>query len=328
MSTIGKLIISKELSDSIDILHNTIGAKEWSGVLFYKLESGSISDLKDLVFKGEYVYPMDIGTTATTAFEYSGALINAFEIYPEAMECSTSIIHSHHSMKAFFSQTDMAELATNSGAYNYYISLVVNFEKTPVCKIGFPVENSIVSTMLDENGNKFNHTKTTKSIDIFDLDVEYEVSVVKPWLNDRIKELNIPKITTFPSFPQYQTVGKYPSEFDLYGSTNKSKLGILPTTKVNLAEQFLLNVCNIGGHGVSLESSLKNLSIIEDPDDIEMFNVQIDTEFESIYYTTYEVDTLNSTHMLEILAELMKYDSLYSGTAIYDTIKDELILHL
>jgi len=327
MSTIGKLIISKELSDSIDILHNTIGAKEWSGVLFYKLESGNISDLKDLVFKGEYVYPMDIGTTATTAFEYSGALIDAFEVYPEAMECSTSIIHSHHGMKAFFSQTDMAELATNSGAYNYYISLVVNFEKTPVCKIGFPVENSIISTMLDENGNKFNHTKTTKSIDIFDLDVEYEVSVIKPWLNDRIKELNVLKITAFTTFPQYKPVGQYPSQFDLYGSTNKSKLGILPT-KVNLAEQFLLNVCNIGGHGVSLESSLKNLSSIEDPDDIEMFNVSIDTEFESIYYTTYEVDTLNSKHMLEILAELMKYDSLYSGTAIYDTIKDELIFHL
>ena len=38
MSTIGKLIISKELSDTIDILHNTIGAKEWSGVLFYQLK--------------------------------------------------------------------------------------------------------------------------------------------------------------------------------------------------------------------------------------------------------------------------------------------------
>ena len=327
MSTIGKLIISKELSDSIDILHNTIGAKEWSGVLFYKLESGNISDLKDLVFKGEYVYPMDIGSAAATAFEYSGELLNVFEIYPNSIDCSSGLVHSHASLKTFFSQTDMAELATNSGAYNYYISLVVNFEKTPVCKIGFPVENSIISTMLDENGNKFNHTKTTKSIDIFDLDVEYEVSVVKPWLNDRIKELNVPKITAFPSFPQYQTGGQYPSKFDLYGSTNKSKLGILPS-KVNLAEQFLLNVCNIGGHGVSLESSLKNLSTIEDPDDIEMFNVQIDTEFESIYYATYEVDTLNSTHMIEILTELMKYDSLYSGTAIYDTIKEELILHL
>ena len=93
MSTIGKLIISKELGDTIDILHNTIGAKEWSGVLFYQLKSGNIKDLKDLVFEGKYVYPMDIGTTAATSFEYSGELMDVFEIYPEAMDCNCGLLH-------------------------------------------------------------------------------------------------------------------------------------------------------------------------------------------------------------------------------------------
>ena len=85
MSTIGKLIISKELSDTIDILHNTIGAKEWSGVLFYQLKSGNIKELKDLVFEGKYGYPMDIGSTAATTFECSGELMNVFEVYPDVI---------------------------------------------------------------------------------------------------------------------------------------------------------------------------------------------------------------------------------------------------
>ena len=41
---IGKIIITKQVSDIIDTLHNKIGAKEWSGVLFYTLKSGKIQN--------------------------------------------------------------------------------------------------------------------------------------------------------------------------------------------------------------------------------------------------------------------------------------------
>ena len=61
---IGKIIITKQVSDIIDTLHNKIGAKEWSGVLFYTLKSGKIQNLKDLVFeaveeKQEETQPQD-----------------------------------------------------------------------------------------------------------------------------------------------------------------------------------------------------------------------------------------------------------------------------
>lgn len=321
MSKIGKLIISKELGDTIDILHNTIGAKEWSGVLFYQLKSGNIKELKDLVFEGKYVYPMDIGTTAATSFEYSGELMDVFEIYPEAMDCCNGLIHSHHQMASFFSQTDMKELETNSGAYNFYISLVVNFAKTPVCKIGFPVESTVVSSMLDEHGKKFNHTKSIKSIEIFDLDVEYEVPTNKPWLNERIKMLNTPKVqpTTTPIYGNFDWNS---SQFKNPNTASKFQ------TSNSKAKQFIINLCNIGGHGTDIASSLKNLSSIEDPEEIEQFATQLDAEFEVVYLTTFDETGIKSSDMLDALKELMKFDELYSGCEIYDAIKNEIILYL
>ena len=321
MSTIGKLIISKELSDTIDILHNTIGAKEWSGVLFYQLKSGNIKDLKDLVFEGKYVYPMDIGNAAATSFEYSGELMDVFEIYPEAIDCGTGLIHSHAALNTFFSQTDMKELETNSGAYNFYISLVVNFAKTPVCKIGFPVESTVVSSMLDENGKKFNYTKSTKSIEIFDLNVEYEVPVTKPWLSDRIKVLNTPKVQPITS-PVYGNFDWNSSQF-----RNPNTLPKVQTFN-SKAKQFIINLCNIGGHGTDIASSLKNLASIEDPEEIEQFAVQLDAEFETIYFTTFDETEIKSSDMLDALKELMNFDDLYVGSEIYDSIKNEIILYL
>ena len=321
MSKIGKLIISKELGDTIDILHNTIGAKEWSGVLFYQLKSGNIKELKDLVFEGKYVYPMDIGTTAATSFEYSGELMDVFEIYPDAMDCCTSIIHSHHNMQAFHSQTDMKELHDNSGAYNFYISLVVNFAKTPVCKIGFPVESTVVSSMLDEHGKKFNHTKSIKSIEIFDLDVEYEVPTNKPWLNERIKMLNTPKVQPITT-PIYGNFDWNSNQFKNPNTAPKFQ------TFNSKAKQFIINLCNIGGHGTDIASSLKNLSSIEDPEEIEQFATQLDAEFEVVYFTTFDETEIKSSDMLDALKELMKFDELYSGCEIYDAIKNEIILYL
>lgn len=321
MSKIGKLIISKELGDTIDILHNTIGAKEWSGVLFYQLKSGNIKELKDLVFEGKYVYPMDIGTTAATSFEYSGELMDIFEIYPEAMDCCNGLIHSHHQMASFFSQTDMKELETNSGAYNFYISLVVNFAKTPVCKIGFPVESTVVSSMLDEHGKKFNHTKSIKSIEIFDLDVEYEVPTNKPWLNERIKMLNTPKVQPITT-PIYGNFDWNSNQFKNPNTAPKFQ------TFNSKAKQFIINLCNIGGHGTDIASSLKNLSSIEDPEEIEQFAAQLDAEFEVVYFTTFDETGIKSSDMLDALKELMKFDELYSGCEIYDSIKNEIILYL
>lgn len=39
-----ELVVSKELLSQISYLHNKIGGIEWSGLVFYKIVSGEISD--------------------------------------------------------------------------------------------------------------------------------------------------------------------------------------------------------------------------------------------------------------------------------------------
>ena len=55
---IGKIVIPEKIENYINYLHKTIGATEWSGILFYKLTSGNINKLKDLQFTVEMIYPM------------------------------------------------------------------------------------------------------------------------------------------------------------------------------------------------------------------------------------------------------------------------------
>ena len=326
---IGKIIITKQVSDIIDTLHNKIGAKEWSGVLFYTLKSGKIQNLKDLVFEAKYIYPMDIGTTVATSFEYSGELLDVYDIYPELMDCNTGISHSHHNMTAYHSQTDMNELDNNSGAYNYYISLVVNFAKTPVCKIGFPVENSIVSTMLDENGNKFSASRIKKGIEIFDLDVEYECANELSWLTERIgtlKKKNTPQ-PVIPSIYNYGTSfqQKIPVFTDPTPTTFISKY-----TSNNYAKQFIVNLCNLAGHGDTIDDALKSIEDITDPEDVEIILNNLDAQFEQIYFNTFETEEMgiNPANILASLTELMKFDNMYNGKEIYDSLKNQLILYL
>lgn len=58
---IGKIIIPEKIENYINYLHKTIGATEWSGILFYKLISGNINKLKDLSFQVEFIYQWILG---------------------------------------------------------------------------------------------------------------------------------------------------------------------------------------------------------------------------------------------------------------------------
>ena len=96
----GKLYISQFLQDQIDILHNEVGATEWSGVLFYSVQEGDIN-LKDYTILAEAVYPMDIGTSSYTEFDYTGKLFNAFDLIPGLeerylnREVFAGLLHTH-----------------------------------------------------------------------------------------------------------------------------------------------------------------------------------------------------------------------------------------
>lgn len=88
-----KLIISKEVLSQIAYLHNKIGDIEWSGLLFYKIISGDISEPATFVMKAERIYLMNIGSAAYTEFSPDESIVDFYEKYPESLAMKWGMIH-------------------------------------------------------------------------------------------------------------------------------------------------------------------------------------------------------------------------------------------
>ncbi|NCD06243.1 MAG: hypothetical protein EOL97_08995 [Spirochaetia bacterium] len=107
-------------------------------------------------------------------------------------------------MNAFFSNTDTKELEDNCEHYNYYLSLIVSFDRKYQCKIAIPAESEMTFTNKIKNTEGEFVTITTKmekqTILVGDVTVE---SVTESnniqWLSDRIVELKTakPKVITY-----------------------------------------------------------------------------------------------------------------------------------
>ena len=61
LKTKGTLVIKDELLKHIDFLHQKVGNIEWSGVLLYKIVSGTIDKPETLQIEVYDMYLMDIG---------------------------------------------------------------------------------------------------------------------------------------------------------------------------------------------------------------------------------------------------------------------------
>lgn len=95
IGTIGKIIIPQKIEDIINYLHKTVGSIEWSGILFYKHTKGNINKLKDLEFTIDFIYPMNIGSSAYTEFDYNSEVMQAYDISEGLIDCSTGMLHTH-----------------------------------------------------------------------------------------------------------------------------------------------------------------------------------------------------------------------------------------
>ena len=104
---------------------------EWSGPAWYKPHFKK-GDKFPIGFTLIHFHPVDLGHgTATTieAGDTAKILEYTWKNYPETEKCMMGIIHSHHSMGAFFSGTDKSCIEDNSPIKNFYCSTVVASEK-------------------------------------------------------------------------------------------------------------------------------------------------------------------------------------------------------
>lgn len=158
---------------------------------------------------------MDLGTSGYTEFsmtpEVSSYIANNIELF----DCETGLIHSHHSMGAFFSGTDLDTLQKEGNDTNCFVSLIVDTQGTYKAAITRKVKakrtvtisNSEVSYEFFGEGKQslnqdvISDTKdiTSEEIQYFMLDVErHEVSNHLGFLDQRFEEIKARKTPRTP----------------------------------------------------------------------------------------------------------------------------------
>lgn len=182
-----KLIISKDILSKIAFLHSFFKKTEWSGILFYNVE-GSPSNLNEMEIRAENIYPMDVGTTASTNFEVGPEIMDVYDAYPELENCQYGSIHTHHSMTSFFSSTDEEDLFTNASLYNYYLSLIVNFEGTFNARLGFEGTTTKSEIIIKGNNGEPIPIKMKEKSDIYYAECQI-IFEQDSFLMDRAKQI-------------------------------------------------------------------------------------------------------------------------------------------
>jgi hypothetical protein len=124
METHYQLKISDKLEKKIRVLCNKFPNTEWSGILFYSYTGSFLDD--NISFVAEDLLFMDTGYSATTEFYLDEANIASYIVDHDLFGCQCGLIHSHHSMQAFFSGQDNSMLKQEGSSRNHFLSLVVN----------------------------------------------------------------------------------------------------------------------------------------------------------------------------------------------------------
>lgn len=119
-----KMIIPEKVEEKIRYLQRKYPSTEWSGVLFYTYE-GSF-ETNDLVITCQDIFPMDLGNATYTEYNMSSDVTKYIAENPDLFTCMTGLVHSHHSMSAFFSGTDLETLRSEGQNTNCFVSLIVN----------------------------------------------------------------------------------------------------------------------------------------------------------------------------------------------------------
>lgn len=128
--------ISKDFQHKYLYLCSQVPKLEWSGVLFYKLE-GEVTNPGDMVMVLEDILLMDIGSPGFTSFTQDTDVSNHLA---KDLDWQTGLIHSHNTMRSFFSGEDDDELALNTGLQNFYLSVIVNNFNEVVAAVAFATE--------------------------------------------------------------------------------------------------------------------------------------------------------------------------------------------
>lgn len=226
-------------------------------MLFIK-HTGTFED-NDLAITCEDIYPMDLGTSGWTEFKMSEDVAAYMAENIELFDCETGLVHSHHTLGAFFSNQDNLMLQQEGDDTNCFVSLVVDTRGQYVARITRKVQTKSEVTVkklgtsyefFGEGTKEITHedAQTTKTIDkeiieYFDLDVErHEVNNDLDYLDARFEEIERKKssnrfsATTSLSEWVYGTKGAQPKEQNLFGDNDYATKELTPADEQRIAE--------------------------------------------------------------------------------------------
>ena len=190
----GKLLITEFVRKQIGYLAEKFPSTEWSGILVWEVVSGDLGNASQLVLQANYVFPMDIGSSAYTEYTNGEDTLDMYDAYPDAITMKVGHIHSHHTMTTFFSGTDTDELHNNADKYIAYLSLIVNNENKNSAKLAIVSRELIHCTFNDFNGEEKSYSMETKRLLIYTMEVvmpviEVEEDPILTWINERVAKL-------------------------------------------------------------------------------------------------------------------------------------------
>lgn len=284
----------------VQYLCKRISQVEWSGVLFYDMK-GTIDKPSTCVITLTDILPMDIGTQGYTEYSFDDSVVEYMMDNPQLMSSANiqSIskhkghIHSHNTMRTFFSGTDMDEIKENSEFYNFYLSFIVNNVIDCTAKIAFrgKAEPSSIKAK-NQQGKEYvikNAVPVAEKVFTYECDIEYPTKVPDTFINktnELVKKYNA-KPTQQPQTNNLITkgnngsflgfLGKKPKDTILNPSWNSPEMkngiwaGTEDTDVLEIVEDcyydfvaYLLRLGNVvtgaDGHD-SIEDALEDLTI-------------------------------------------------------------------
>lgn len=316
-----RLKIDSSVDDKIKFLCKTFPELEWSGRVFYRVE-GTISNPTEMCITCVDLVPLNVGTKTYTSYtwEEERDLLIDYQMENDERLDDTFIglVHSHNSMRVFFSGEDWDELKTNSPNYDYYLSLIVNNAGDREAKIAIVgTAEPTRFTLKKEQGEAFAIEIPAKEEKImFTYNCEIEVPKIavtdefaamvskiiirhKEKKDKEEEERKAKAIITTGKTPVYQGIGyvrNKQEDYKLYKmreiERNKAGLG---------SEDSWLQDDN---HGLSDPLIYDNLG--NDMDE------RIEEKVQQVLVDTNE----------EFLCRLLRYGADYNGETVDDTITD------
>ena len=163
-STTYKLFVPKKVEEKIRYLIRKFPSTEWSGVLFYT-HTGSF-EAGDLEIHCEDIFPMDLGTGTFTDFKMDESVVGYIAENIDLFGCDTGLVHSHHTMGAFFSGTDTSTLRAEGNDTNCFVSLIVDTKGTYQAAITRKVveKKTVVTTQFSSKYEFFGEGEKTARV--------------------------------------------------------------------------------------------------------------------------------------------------------------------